>query len=523
MEDTAIAPKESPYYYGIDLGTSNSAICCYREGDVFVLKLDSQDTMPSVVQIDSKGEVIVGRQALNRALIEPERTIQSIKRKIGTPAVVEVDGKSYSPVDISAMILGKLVALAEEGSDGRTNGRPTQAVICVPANFTDNQKDDTKKAAEQAGLNVIALLAEPVSASIAYASGGKIKQTILVYDLGGGTFDVSVLAASNSGEDNGIGLKVMGKSGRPELGGDDFDAFIMKLIGAKLQEQCGFDVLTTPVHEEISTSKLNRARQGIKTAATLAKHALSTTETTPIDLTDLLEDGEGNVFSVEFELTRKEFEDGTRDLVDATIAPINEALEEAGLVITDIDKIVLVGGSTKMPIIRERLAELLGKEPWANFDVDTAVAQGAAIYAHDCSLPSQIPIEEKVTHFLGIETQGGDFDCIIEKGIVIPVGSTVIGSRTYQNAVDNTPSVIIRVYQTNQPISTVRQPEIVSPAPESISSMQLSRIGEFNIDIPKRPAGEVQIDVEFEIDQHNLLTVSASTDCGTKELVIHRN
>lgn len=528
LDTTGVEAARSPLHFGIDLGTTNSAIAVFDPDDQIgprILKVDNAETMPSVVSVDEQGNFAVGTAAANRALAAPGRVALSVKRQMGsTSADILLGETAFTPTEISARILARL-ADAVYSTDGEfLGGRPYHVVICVPANFMQDQKEETKKAAEMAGLNCVALLEEPVAAAIAYAMRGRTDQTILVYDFGGGTLDVSVLQAVSDGK-GGIALKVKGTSGNPSLGGDDLDQKIIDLALDRLAESGGPRLNMDGTHEEISKATVRAALQLIKNAAVAAKHELTTMDETTILIPNLIKDQEGTYHSLDFTLTRPEFEAMVKDLIDSSLPCIDGALKEAGVEKDEVDKVVLAGGTTRMPLVRATLAEYMGKEPWADQSVDTAIARGAAIECDDLFKPSQVvEIENVVTHYLGIKLANGAFDVLIPKGAEIPPEEGVSTTKTYANESDRITTLTIRLYQSDLPVPQIRlsQDLIEDMVRDHGKEPTLECIGEFQVPIEPGPAGTVPVDVTMTIDSTNMLTVTGRSSKGGEEFTVDR-
>ncbi|MFO7295091.1 MAG: molecular chaperone DnaK [Clostridia bacterium] len=459
---------------GIDLGTTNSCVAVMEGGQPVVIpNAEGARVTPSVVAFTKTGERLVGQVAKRQAITNPERTVISIKRRMGTNYRVKIDDKEYSPEEISAMILMKLKQDAEAYL-----GEPiTQAVITVPAYFSDSQRQATKNAGRIAGLEVLRIINEPTAAALAYGLDKEGNQKILVYDLGGGTFDVSILEIGD-----GV-FEVLATSGNNHLGGDDFDQRIIDYIADEFMKEHGIDL-----------RKDKMALQRLKEAAEKAKIELSSTLTTNINLPFITADASGPKH-LDMTLTRAKFEELTADLVEMTMGPLRQALSDAGLTPDDIDKVILVGGSTRIPAVQEAVKKATGKEPYKGINPDECVAIGAAIQAavlagevKDVLLLDVTPLS------LGIETLGGVFTKIIERNTTIPTKK----SQIFTTAADGQTSVEIHVLQGERPMAADNK-----------------TLGRFILDgIPPAPRGVPQIEVTFDIDANGIVHVSAK-DLGT--------
>jgi molecular chaperone DnaK len=459
---------------GIDLGTTNSCVAVMEGGEAVVIpNAEGNRTTPSVVGFKKDGERIVGETAKRQAITNPDRTVISIKRHMGTNHKVTIDGKSYTPQEISAMILQKLKADAEAYL-----GQPvTQAVITVPAYFNDSQRQATKDAGKIAGLEVLRIVNEPTAAALAYGLDKDTDQTILVYDLGGGTFDVSILELGD-----GI-FEVKATSGDNHLGGDDFDQTIIDYLVAEFKKEHGIDL-----------SKDKAAVQRLKDAAEKAKKELSGVLTTTISL-PFITVVDGVPQHLEVNLTRAKFEEISAHLVERTMGPTRQALADAGMTPNDIDKVVLVGGSTRIPAVQEAIKRLLGKEPYKGVNPDEVVAIGAAIQAGVLTGDVKDVVLLDVTPLsLGIETAGGVFTKMIERNTTIPTSK----SQIFTTYADNQTSVEIHVLQGERAMAADNK-----------------TLGRFMLgDIPPAPRGVPQIEVTFDIDANGIVNVSA-VDKGT--------
>ena len=458
---------------GIDLGTTNSCVCVYEGGEAKVIaNPEGNRTTPSVVAF-KKGEIIVG-DAAKRQVVTNKDTVSSVKRLMGTSEKVHVNDKDYTPEEISAMILGDLKKTAEAYL-GET---VTKAVITVPAYFNDSQRQATKNAGKIAGLEVERIINEPTAAALAYGLDKQDKtEQILVYDLGGGTFDVSILELGD-----GV-FEVKSTSGNNHLGGDDFDKKIVDYLVEEFKKENGVDL-----------TKDKMAMQRLKDASEKAKKDLSGMSTTQISL-PFLSQGEDGPLHLELSLTRAKFEDLIRDLVESTKEPVRKALKDAKLSASDIDKVLLVGGSTRIPMVQELVKKELGKEPSKGVNPDEVVAMGAAIQGgvltgevDDIVLLDVTPLS------LGIETLGGVCTVLIPRNTTIPTSK----SQVFSTAADNQPAVDIHILQGERPMAADNK---------TLGNFQLTNI-------PAAPRGVPQIEVTFDIDANGIVNVKAK-DLGT--------
>jgi len=515
---TGIVPKNSPYIFGIDLGTSNSAISVFLKGESHTIPVEGLMSLPSVVSVLPTGEFLVGQQARRRAIVDPDNTVSSIKREMGnskTWAFPGKEGKTYTPQDIAAEILTKLKEGATQAEGFDLRGTPRYVVICIPANFDDAQKKATIEAAELANLEVVKLLEEPVAAAIAYAMEKERDQTILVYDLGGGTFDVSILRVDST-KNGRSDFKVLAKEGIQLLGGDDFDTKIMEIVASRFQEKSGINILDTQKDQGLSKKVLQAAQQKLKDAVEKAKRELTESDSAEVELSSFIKDESGEVHNLVESINRSEFEQAIRPLILQSQEAVVKALSAASLSVDDISRIILVGGSTRVPLVSAMLTEIFQKHPYKDINPDTAVSRGAAMLAATLSVPETeqqldetFGIENVVTHYLGIETQGGTFNCLLEKGQEIPADSTLSVSREYFTPRDNMTEIAIRIYQANESAEYVRDDGSKC-------------IGEFFVKVPPKPKGQERIAVTFEIDQQNLLKVDALSSTSGNKLEINR-
>ncbi|GAB1476556.1 molecular chaperone DnaK [Bacillota bacterium] len=460
---------------GIDLGTTNSCVSVLEGGEPVVIpNAEGNRTTPSIVAFAKNGERLVGETAKRQAITNPNRTVSSIKRQMGTSNVVSIDGKSYTPQDISAMILAKLKTDAE----AYLGEKITEAVITVPAYFTDSQKQATKDAGKIAGLEVKRIINEPTAASLAYGLDKEgAHHKILVYDLGGGTFDVSILELGD-----GV-FEVLATNGNNKLGGDDFDDILVNFIAESFAKENGVD---------LKSDKM--ALQRLREAAEKAKKELSAAQTTSINLPFITVNADGPLH-LNMDITRAKFDQLTGSLVEKTIDPMKKAMSDAGVTSSDLEKVILVGGSTRIPAVQEAVKRITGKEPFKGINPDECVAIGAAIQAgvltgevKDVLLLDVTPLS------LSIETLGGVATRLIERNTTIPTKK----SQIFSTAADNQSAVDIHVMQGERDMAAGNI---------TLGRFQLSGI-------PPAPRGVPQIEVTFDIDANGIVNVSAK-DLGT--------
>ena len=470
---------------GIDLGTTKSCVAVMEGGEAVVIpNPEGARTTPSVVGFANNGERLVGQVAKRQAVTNPDKTIISIKRHMGKKYEVDIEGKAYTPQEISAFVLRKL----KEDAEAYLGESVSQAVITVPAYFSDAQRQATKDAGKIAGLDVMRIINEPTAAALAYGLDKEDEQKVLVFDLGGGTFDVSLLEIGD-----GI-FQVLATSGNNFLGGDDFDNKVIEYLLAEFKKTEGIDL-----------SKDKMAMQRLREAAEKAKIELSGVLTTNINLPFITADQNGPKH-MDITLTRAKFDELTAELVEKTMAPTRQALSDAGLAATEIDRVLLVGGSTRIPAVQEAIKRLIGKDPHKGINPDECVALGAAIQGGILNKEVKDVVLADVTPLsLGIETLGGVFTKIIDRNTTIPTGK----AQVFSTAADNQPSVEVHVLQGERQMAADNK---------SLGRFTLSGIA-------PAPRGIPQIEVRFDIDANGIVHVSAK-DLGTgkqQEITISGN
>ena len=462
---------------GIDLGTTNSVVAVMEGGKPTVIaNAEGSRTTPSVVGFSKTGEKLVGQLAKRQAILNPDKTIASIKRHMGEDYKVDIDGKGYTPQEISAMILRKLA----DDASSYLGEKVTSAVITVPAYFNDAQRQATKDAGKIAGLDVLRIVNEPTAAALAYGLEKEKSEKVLVFDLGGGTFDVSILEIGDGVHE------VLSTSGDTHLGGDDFDQKIMDWICDEFKKEKGIDLRTD-----------NRAMQRVKEAAEKAKCELSSVMETNINLPFITADAEGPQH-LDMNLTRAKFEDLCRDLLNRCKTPVENALKDAGISKSDIDEVVLVGGSTRIPAVQQLVKEYTGKEPNQSVNPDEVVAVGAAVQAGVLAGEVKDIVLLDVTPLtLGIETLGGVMTPLVPRNTTIPVSK----SQVFSTAENNQTAVDIHVLQGERPMAKDNK-----------------SLGMFRLDgIPPAMRGLPQIEVTFDIDANGIVNVSAKDKATNKE------
>lgn len=472
---------------GIDLGTTNSCMATMEGGRVTIIpNAEGERTTPSVVAFSKEGERLVGSVAQRQAAVNPDRTISSVKRHMGTSWTVKIDGKAYTPQELSAMILAKL----RRDAENFLGQEVTDAVITVPAYFDDSQRQATKDAGRIAGLNVLRIINEPTSAALAYGLDNGAAQKVMVYDLGGGTFDISIIEI---GDDV---IEVLATSGDNHLGGDDFDECIANHLLQVFQQQTG-----------VNLQRDAMAAQRVRQAAEQAKKELSSATSTQVNL-PFIAQGSGGPLHMDITLTRAEFDRLTAHLVERTTGPVHSALNDAGIAASELSSVLLVGGSTRIPAVQEHVRALTGKEPSSSINPDECVATGAAIQGETLSSSSSGIVQANslllldVTPLsLSIETVGGVATRLVERNTTLPVHY----SQIFSTAAPFQTSVEIKVLQGERPMAADNK-----------------AIGTFRLKgIKRAPAGVPKIEVTFDIDTNGILTVSAKDlDTGREQSIV---
>lgn len=492
MEEKFPEQRISPHLLGIDFGTSNCTVAVYKKGRAEFLKIEGHEIVPSVVTFGIGKSPLVGEQAKRSAMLYPDKTILSIKRELGNREwKYGNDDKEYSPTDIAALILGYLCEGAQKQTDIDLEGTVKRAILCHPANFESNKCEELKRAAEEmVGLEV-RLLEEPVAAAIAYASHRVTDTRILVYDLGGGTFDVCILHVQCSADpDVAKQFRVLAKGAIEKLGGDDFDERLMRRFAEKIEQESHIDVFDLEKDQGVSRKKLKAAQQKLKELAERVKIELSVAETAEVDETSIIQDEAGREYGLKDEkVSRQEFMDATGDLLQKTREEVEKALNEAGLGVDDIDRIILVGGSTLMHGVKEMVKEMFGKEPYADIDPRTIVAHGAAIYGAGGIIESS-----RTSHYLGVELLNQRFGKLIDKNVMLPA----VMDKTYQAAEMDPESIRITIIQSMKEI-------------EYTTDEAATCLGEFYLVIPEdqRRKDYRDVKITMQITEENLLKVRA--------------
>ena len=471
--------SENNKIIGIDLGTTRSAMAAIQDGEPKILENNEGERItPSIVAFDDK-ERLVGKQAKNQMVTNEENTVKSIKRHMGEDYTVELNGDKYTPQEISSMILQKLKNDAED----KLGNTVQKAVITVPAHFDDTQRQATKDAGEIAGLEVERILNEPTAAALAYGLDDDKEQTVLVYDFGGGTFDVTVLEMGD-----GI-YEVQSTEGDNDLGGDDFDEEIVDWVLEKFEEENGIDL-----------SDEDEAMQRIREKAEEVKKELSSRKQAKINI-PFIHQEDGDTYNIDYELTRSKFEDLVEDLIQRTTEPTETAIEDAGISKGDVDEVILVGGTTRVPAVREHVQAITAQKPNQEVSPDEAVAQGASIQAGSITGEmDDILLLDVAPLSLGVEVKGGLTERLIEKNTTVPAEE----SKTFTTAMDNQSAVTINVVQGEREMASDNK-----------------SLGQFNLEgLPPAPAGQPQIEVTFEIDADGILQVSAEEQQSGEEASI---
>ncbi len=524
----------SPYILGIELGMSNSAVAVSLRRRTQVIEIDGQKTCPGVLRMLPDGRMLAGRAAKAGMLVDPDNSAAFIKRHLGSDTEESRrlfprefparKGVQYRPEDLTAEILAKLVSAAQQNEQFDWRGTLHYAVICVPAGFTSPQREALKEAARLAGLEVLDLLEEPVAAASYYYEGSERyrDQTMLIYDLGGSTFDVTIMEVKAK-VGGSAAYSVLAKDGLSHLGGDDFDLEIMKLAAAQLQQISQINILDLDKDWGVNKRKLREAQQKLKEQAEAGKIELSCVSQTSINIPDIITDETGTSFSLEMVLTIDQFNEAIRPFVLQTKDAVEAALRSARLDIEQIDRIVLVGGSSRVPLVKTMLKEMFGIEPYADLDPDTVMARGAAmtgaslynlvekdatadICDEDAILCSPI---DTVSHYLGIEQSGGRFCCLLEKGTEIPIDASLSVSHAFTTQRDNQAMIRVSIFQADHEVQFVTEEGVTF-------------IDEIDLPVPPRRRGEECVTVTFTITRENVLQVSATGSTGDEGVQIIR-